>query len=119
MVPVMDFADWLAGELERQNVSRRELGRRLAAQYPGAGGEDAEDSQQRKLRKILSRKASPRQSTRDSICDALGVPRDSARAEGDENSPITREMVVEELRRIRRNALRLERALLGEGIVSC
>jgi transcriptional regulator with XRE-family HTH domain len=107
MVSPMTFGEWLGGELARLGVSRRELARRLAAQYPGGDDLEAQDSQRRTVRRILSGATKhPTRQTRDSICDALDVPRESAPDE-DGDAPITRK----ELHEFRRLALKLERSL--------
>lgn len=110
-----EFSDWLRGTLERTGVSRRELARRLAAKYPQDGGQDAEETQRRKVKRILSGQTrNPTQETRDSICDALGVPRKSAPPETDPaDEPLTRD----EVREFRRLSLKIER-LLGAGALA-
>lgn len=63
-------------------MSRRELARRLSAARPD-NGEKHIDAQRRNLRRILQgQKAN--QATRNAICDALEVPRDSAPSVEDE-----------------------------------
>lgn len=76
------FYEWLGGELERRQVSRRELARRLASGRPDDGRRI--ESQRRHIKRILSGKTKPTQRTRDAICDALGVPRDAAPSAKDE-----------------------------------
>lgn len=106
MLRDMTFRDWLEGEIGRQGVSRRELARRLAAQYPGSGDTEA-NSQRTTLKRILGGKTRrPSKPTRDAICDALGVSRDAPPVD-DGDAPITRE----ELHEFRRLSLKLERSL--------
>lgn len=63
------FRDWLQDALERHEISRRELARRLAAQHPGAGDPE---SYRRNLGRILSGDVgSPSQPTREAIQAAL------------------------------------------------
>ena len=64
------FREWLEARVgsETGKVSRRELGRRLAARTPGDG--EAE-SYRRSIRRILNGDQIPTQATRDSIQDAL------------------------------------------------
>lgn len=82
-VAAKNFSHWLSGELERQGVSRRELARRLSAMRPEDGDRFTE-AQRRNLRRILQgQKAN--QASRNAICDALGVPRDSAPSVDDED----------------------------------
>lgn len=97
------FREWLRDTLETQGVSRRELARRL----PG----DPE-SNRRTLRRILSGETNPTDRTREEIEAALGDHSGPSR-----NDEVTREMVIDELRMLRRNTLRLERALLA-GVLS-
>lgn len=104
----MTFAEWLEAELAKQGMSRRELARRLAAQYPGGDDLDAQESQRRTVKRILNGKThKPTKQTRDSICDALDVPRDAPPADSADDAPITRE----ELHEFRRLSLKLERSL--------
>lgn len=87
-MPGQTFSEWLGervGDGPGQ-VSRRELSRRLAHKHPDDGNRvQRVEAQRRNLRKILSGQRAL-QSTRDAICDALGVPRDSAPSLKDEDS---------------------------------
>lgn len=82
------FSEWLherVGDAPGQ-VSRRELARRLAHKHPDDGQRvQRVEAQRRNLRKILAGQKA-QQSTRDAICDALGVPRESAPSVKDEDA---------------------------------
>lgn len=83
------FSEWLnqrVGDGPGQ-ISRRELARRLARSRPDDGANEARfvEAQRRNLRKILAGQKA-QQSTRDAICDALGVPRESAPSVKDEDA---------------------------------
>lgn len=82
------FSEWLherVGDAPGQ-VSRRELARRLAHKHPDDGQRvQRVEAQRRNIRKILAGQKA-QQSTRDAICDALGVPRESAPSAKDEEA---------------------------------
>ena len=87
-MPGQTFSGWLnerVGDGPGQ-VSRRELARRLAHNHPDDGQRvRLVEAQRRNLRKILAGQKA-QQSTRDAICDALGVPRESAPSVKDEDA---------------------------------
>jgi len=81
------FSAWLAERVGDGpgKISRRELGRRLAAKHPEDGGQQRLiDAQRRNVRRILAGQKAT-QATRDAICDALDLPRDSAPSVEDED----------------------------------
>lgn len=110
------FRDWLTARVgdDEGQVSRRELARRLAEQAPGDGDPDSYRSS---LRRILRGDRVASQPTRDAIQRALGD--DTAPSVEDEakDEPITRELVIDRLRDLRRDTLVLERALLNGGLI--
>lgn len=65
------FKEWLERTLERQQVSRRELARRLATRHPG-DYEEAVETHRRSVRRILAGRTRPSNKTREAIQDALG-----------------------------------------------
>lgn len=67
------FQGWLTGELERQDVTRRELARRLASEHRDGLTQKTFESSRRAIYKYLNGEISPSEGTRVAIADALGV----------------------------------------------
>lgn len=87
-MPGQTFSEWLNDRVGDSpgRVSRSELARRLAHKHPDDGERlQRVESQRRNLHKILAGQKA-QQSTRDAICDALGVPRESAPSAKDEEA---------------------------------
>lgn len=101
------FKDWLEDALRRHDVSRRELARRLADQHPGDGDPE---SYRRNIGRILSGDVvSPSQPTREAIQAALDDFTAPSVDDEESDSAITREMLLDRIRRGRRELLQLER----------
>lgn len=111
------FRDWLGAALEGEGETIRGLAKKIAEKHPEGANSSTIESARTSLRKILHGKSNPTQPTRDAIQQALG--RDDAPTVEDEaeDEPVSREMVLDELRRLRRNSLRLERALTNGRLV--
>lgn len=73
----MRFNEWLAGEMARRSVTKRELARRLAAKHPEGVTSKTLDNSRRAVRRYLKGEQNPLAPTREAIADALGVDRDS------------------------------------------
>lgn len=91
------FREWLKEALERHEVSRRELARRLAERDPSDGDPE---THRRSIRRILDGTIlSPTQPTRDAIQDALGdetapTVQDEDRSEADAMEALARQRVA-------------------------
>lgn len=83
------FRSWLAAELAGQNVPRRELARRLAAQHPKGVTADTIETYRRAVYRYLDPVAPmiPNQQTRAAFADALGVSPDEVPVSDDEDEP--------------------------------
>ena len=70
----MTFRDWLASEMEKRSVSRREIARRLAAQHPRGVTPDTVETYRRAVRRYLEADPQvPTEQTQAAIARALGV----------------------------------------------
>lgn len=69
----MTFRDWLAGEMDRQGLSRREVARRLAVQHPKGVTPDTVETYRRAIRRYLDPvdPQRPNPTTRLAFADAL------------------------------------------------
>lgn len=69
----MTFRDWLAGEMDRQGLSRREVARRLALQHPKGVTVDTVETYRRAIRRYLDPvdPQRPNPTTRLAFADAL------------------------------------------------
>lgn len=69
------FRTWLAGEISKQGLTRREVARRLAAKHPEGVTATTIETYRRAIYKYLDaeRPAKPTQPTRQAFADALGV----------------------------------------------
>lgn len=110
------FRVWLRDALAAGGHTQRGLARRIAERHPEGANVSTIESARTALRKILRGDVNPSQPTRDAIQEALGRDDAPTAAEEAASESITREMVVEELRRFRRESLRLERALVSGAV---
>jgi transcriptional regulator with XRE-family HTH domain len=71
----MTFRTWLAGEMERQGLSRREVARRLAASHPQGVTPSTTETYRRAVRRYLDAEdpQSPTAQTRTAFAVALEV----------------------------------------------
>lgn len=87
----MTFRDWLAGEMQRQGLSRREVARRLAVHHPKGVTPDTVETFRRAVRRYLDPvdPQRPNPTTRLAFADALEAdPADVPTAE-DEAEDVT------------------------------
>jgi hypothetical protein len=87
MAPVKQspqFRDWLADAIETSGLSKREIGRRMAATHPRGVNTDTIDTGRRTINKILAGDLTPTQPTRDLIAQALDRDDAPAVPDGDE-----------------------------------
>jgi len=116
--PRISFGDWLRDAIAAEGVSHRGLARRIAEKHPQGANETTIDSARRTLRKILHNDLNPTQPTRDAIQEALGRT-DAPRVDDEErDEPLTREMLLERVRRGLHDLKALERAIADGRLAS-
>jgi len=99
-MPPTTFRDWLTGEMKRQEVTRRGLARRLAAQHPEGVTDATVETYRRSIYKYLhpTRPTKPTNPTRAAFAEALGVSPDEVPSTEDEEeaedlmAPLMREL---------------------------
>lgn len=70
----MTFRDWLAAEMEKRQLSRREIARRLAAQHPKGVNVDTTETYRRAIRRYLEVDPQvPTEQTQRAIAAAIGA----------------------------------------------
>lgn len=111
----MTFRDWLAGQMETRELSRREVARRLAAQHPRGVTADTTETYRRAIRRYLETDPQvPTEQTQKAIAVAIGVDPselpDGDDEDEDEDMAATLQALVREQKELSR---RLERALKG------
>lgn len=104
------FRDWLTGEMRRQNVTRRGLARRLAAQHPEGVNEATTETYRRAVYKYLHpvRPTKPTNQTRAAFAVALGVSPDEVPSTEDEEDDDLMAPLMRELRRLQERIESLE-----------
>lgn len=105
----MVFREWLAGEMQRQNVSRREVARRLAAQHPKGVTTETVETYRRAVRRYLDPESPmrPTDSTRIAFAEAFGVDPDEVPSTEDEEEDLMAPL-MRELRRLQERIDSLE-----------
>ena len=86
----MTFRDWLAGEMEKRQLSRREIARRLAAQHPKGVNVDTTETYRRAIRRYLEVDPQvPTEQTQRAIAAAIGAdPSELPSGEDDEEDDL-------------------------------
>lgn len=87
------FREWLGSELERQQIKRRALARRLAAKHPEGATPATIETYRRAIYKYLdpTDPTIPTESTRLAFAEALGVKPEEIPEDDDEDEPLARE----------------------------
>ena len=87
------FRDWLGGELQKQNLTRRALARKLAEKHPEGVNPSTVESARRQIYKYLDPAGPtiPSESTRIAFADALGVKASEIPDDDEEDEPVSRE----------------------------
>ena len=86
----MRFSEWLGSEMGRQELSRREVARRMAENHPRGITPQTVETYRRAIRRYLDTEnpQRPTESTRNAIADALGVDRSTLPTEEDEEEDL-------------------------------
>lgn len=84
------FRDWLGREIERQNLTRRALARKLAQKHPEGVTPSTIETYRRAIYKYLdpAKPANPSESTRLAFADALGIKPDEIPVDDEEEDPV-------------------------------
>ena len=102
----MKFGEWLGTQMERQELPRRELARRMAAGHPKGVTPATIETYRRAIRRYLEGQQVPNDGTRYAIADALGVDRDQLPADEDEEEDLQLALLLRACRvKSRRNTL--------------
>lgn len=104
------FKDWLEGQLEKRQIPRRELARRMAAQHPEGVTNQTIETYRRAIYKYLGPDPTiPSEPTRNAFAAALDVDPSEVPSEDDEEEPdlaATLQMLTRDLQRVRRQMRR-------------